>query len=290
MGDGAVGGAGAPPGSGAVPPVGGEVLRDEDDLAQRRRAGRRRRGGRRPRPGPRRATASAACPGRTGWRRSRRCGHSPRRPSRRPRARGRRGGAARGGRRRGSRRRPARCGPAPSGDGDGAHRCARRDGSGRARTRPPGPPRGGRRAARRRSARPCSRSRPGAPRRGAVSARLQDGLDRLLAGRLDEGAGVDDDEVGLVGVTGAVVSLRLEVALRACRSPPGSWGTPGSAASTDPRSRTLLAPGRLPPGDGARQARRGGPNVPDRPAPGARRPERRGRDLNPRTRLPRSTH
>ena len=37
----AVGGAGAPPGPGPVPAVGGEVLGDEDDLAQRRRAGRR---------------------------------------------------------------------------------------------------------------------------------------------------------------------------------------------------------------------------------------------------------
>ena len=76
---------------------------------------------RRPRRAPPRANGSAACPGRTGWRRSRRCGRSPRRPSRRPRGRGRPG--------RGSSRRSnpfvvgAAGTDAPSGregDGDGA--------------------------------------------------------------------------------------------------------------------------------------------------------------------------
>ena len=42
----------------------------------------------------------------------------------------------------------------------------------------------------------------------AAVGQAQDGLDRLLAGRLDEGAGVDHDEVGRLGVRGAAVSLR----------------------------------------------------------------------------------
>ncbi len=51
---------------------------------------------------------------------------------------------------------------------------------------------------------------------GAGAAALgqhQNGVDRLLAGGLDEGARVDDDEVGAVGVGRALVTLRLEIPL-----------------------------------------------------------------------------
>ena len=98
----AVGDAGPATGARAVPAVGGQVLGDEDDLAQVRARRRQGRATRRPRPARPRSSASAACPGRTGWRRSHRCGHSPRPPSRRPRGRGRRAGAAPGGRTRSS--------------------------------------------------------------------------------------------------------------------------------------------------------------------------------------------
>ena len=161
------------PGPDAVAAVGGEVLGDEDDLAQRRRAGRRARGARRPRPGPPRASGSAACPGRTGWRRSRRCGRSPRPPSRRPTGRGRRGGAARGGRSRGSSARRRGGAGRAEGDRDGVERRAAAWSSGRGRSRPRGRPRAGRRAARRRSARPCSRSRRGVRPSRRRSARLR---------------------------------------------------------------------------------------------------------------------
>ena len=85
-----------------VAPEGGEVLGDEHDLARPR--------GRRPRRGCRRRSASAACRGTTGWRRTRRPGRSPRPPSRRPTAtvdagRGRFSRSSRGRHRLGRRRR-----------------------------------------------------------------------------------------------------------------------------------------------------------------------------------------
>ena len=52
---------------------------------------------------------------------------------------------------------------------------------------------------------------------GAVPAPVgegQDGVDRLLAGRIDEGAGVHDDEVGRLRIGGGAVSLRGEAALQ----------------------------------------------------------------------------
>ena len=90
---------------------------------------------------------------------------------------------------------------------------------------------------------------------------VQDGLDRLLAGGLNEGARVHDDEVGAGRDPPRGGTRARQGALRVCRSPPGSSGTPGSAASRDPRLRTLSShqAGSRRRSDGARQARRGGP-------------------------------
>ena len=68
------------------------------------------------------------------------------------------------------------------------------------RTRRRRRPRAARRRARRRSARPCSPVTTSlAPRPCGTSAERQDGVDRLLARRLDERARVHHDDVGVVG-------------------------------------------------------------------------------------------
>ena len=88
---------------------------------------------------------------------------------------------------------------------------------------------------------PC----PGGPLLGDA----QHGVDRLLAGRLNEGARVDDHQVGQTEIGRAVVPLRLEVTLElvgvhlVLRAPQGLEPVP----THDP-SHTLLAPGRFPPG------------------------------------------
>lgn len=41
---------------------------------------------------------------------------------------------------------------------------------------------------------------------------FEDGVDGLLLGGVDEGAGVDDDDVGVFGVSGEFVSFRDEIA------------------------------------------------------------------------------
>ena len=119
-----------------VAAVPGEVLGDEHDLGDALFDEAA------PRPRSPRVRAIAACPGTTGWRRTRRRDRSLRPPSRTPTARSARAGAARAGRA----RRPA-CGRASR----------RRRARPRRRTRRPHRLPATRPRARRRSARPCNR-------------------------------------------------------------------------------------------------------------------------------------
>ena len=203
--------------------------------------GRRRRGpaprGRsraprdaRSRPGSKPATSTAACPETTGSRRTRTGGRSLRRPSRRPRARS-----------------PAAAG-APTG------RSCSRSGQAPRRARRPGPRAGSS------SSRPVRRSRPrgrsramaaasSSPERSArqpvttsrdpaarSAVELEDRLDRLLAGRLDERARVDDDEIGLTRIPRRLVAVQHRGDRRACPSRPRSSGSRAS------RSKSARAP------------------------------------------------
>ena len=74
-------------------------------------------------------------------------------------------------------------------------------------------------------------SRDHQPRPGpADGGELENGVDRLLARRLDEGAGVDHHQVGASAPRPA--RSRPPAASRpACPSRPGSWGSPGSPTS-----------------------------------------------------------
>ena len=141
------------PGCPGVAPVPREVLRDEHDLGDAAA-----RPGRAPRPRSTPASASAACRGTTGWRRTRRHGRSPRRPSRTPTARSARAGAARAGR-----GRPSASGTEPVGLRARSRSAVTRGGTDpvgqrlRPRSRPPRRPRAAPPPARRRSARPCTR-------------------------------------------------------------------------------------------------------------------------------------
>ena len=126
--------------------------------------------------------------------------------------------------------------------------------------------------------------------RPAVFGQGQDGVDRLLAGGVNEGARVDHDEVGLLGVRGAAVPLCSEIALQlvgvdlVLRAPQGLQPVEAHAFTHSSHQAGTRR------GDETRQAHQGWANLPDCPAPPCPTPERRGRDLNPRTRLPRSTH
>ena len=68
--------------------------------------------------------------------------------------------------------------------------------------------------------------------RPAGVGQFQHGVDRLLAGRLDEGTGVHHDQVGLLRGRRRAGSRRRPDGRPACPSRPGSSGTRGSAAST----------------------------------------------------------
>ena len=96
----------------------------------------------------------------------------------------------------------------------------------------------------------------------AGGGELENGVDRFLAGRLDEGAGVHHHELGVVGRRRGLVARRAAASRPACPSRPGSSDTPGSPTSI-----------ARPPGQSTGHIK-----------------ERRGRDLNPRTQFPRSTH
>ena len=86
----------------------------------------------------------------------------------------------------------------------------------------------------------------------------QDGLDRFLAGGVDEGTGVDHNEIGRVRALGAVIPLSSEIALQlvgvdlVLRAPQGLQPIEAHAV---PHS-LHQAECRL--GDGTRQARRAG--------------------------------
>src|SRR5580698_1590753 len=88
---------------------------------------------------------------------------------------------------------------------------------------------------------------------------MEDRLDRLLAGRLDEGTGVHDDELGLSGVRGTAVTLRIEVALElvgvhlVLGAPQGLQPVEAHVVAHTPHTRPVRR------SDGARQARYGGP-------------------------------
>ena len=56
---------------------------------------------------------------------------------------------------------------------------------------------------------------------------LADHAQRLLPGRVDEAAGVDDDEVGRLRVGHEGVAVLGQQARASARSRPGSWGSPG---------------------------------------------------------------
>ena len=105
---------------------------------------------------------------------------------------------------------------------------------------------------------PVTTSRAPGP---ATSASVEDGVDRLLAGRLDEGAGVDHHEIGRLRGLGAAVPLGSQTALQlvgvdlVLRAPQGLQPVEAHAV---PHS-LHQAECRL--GDGTRQARRGGPTI-----------------------------
>ena len=94
--------------------------------------------------------------------------------------------------------------------------------------------------------------------RSAQIGQLEHGVDGLLAGRLNEGAGVDHDQIGLGRRPRRGGSPDPPDVPPACPSQPGSWGTPESATSTDSRPLVLLTASRDHHGGGARRARRSG--------------------------------
>jgi len=83
---------------------------------------------------------------------------------------------------------------------------------------------------------------------GTGLGQLQDGVDGLLAGRLDEGARVDDDQVGGLRAVGPLVPLRLEAAAQLLRVDL----VLGAAQGLEPVAHDLPAywrpGGTLPPG------------------------------------------
>ena len=87
---------------------------------------------------------------------------------------------------------------------------------------------------------------------------FEHGVDGLLPGRFDEGAGVHHDQIGLGRHPRRDGSPDSPDVPPACPSQPGSWGTPESATSTDSRPLILLTASRGRHGDGARHARRSG--------------------------------
>ncbi len=95
----------------------------------------------------------------------------------------------------------------------------------------------------------------------APVSQVQDGVDRLLAGRLNEGARVDHDEVGRLGIRGAAVSLRSEIALElvgidlVLRAPQGLQ----PVEAHDVTHSSHQAESRR--GDGPRQAHLSGPAI-----------------------------
>ncbi len=95
----------------------------------------------------------------------------------------------------------------------------------------------------------------------AAISQVQDGVDRLLTSGLDEGARVDHDEVGRLGVRGAAVSLRSEIALElvgidlVLRAPQGLQ----PVEAHDVTHSSHQAESRR--GDGPRQAHLSGPAI-----------------------------
>ncbi len=199
-----------------VAPVPGEVLRDQHEL-----------GDARPRPAPRASASIALGSARALLAAERRDGAERARPV-----------AALGDLQ--VRPRHARATPAGARAGRGRRSaCAsgRRStptspGRLRRRSRPPRRPRAAPPPARRRSARPCSRSRPAS--RPPSARRPGPGwCRRLLAGRLDEGARVDDDEVGVVGPRRRAAGRRPGGSPPLCRSRRRSWDSPSVSTQND---------------------------------------------------------
>ena len=124
----------------------------------------------------------------------------------------------------------------------------------------------------------------------AAVGQIEHGVDRLLAGRLNESARVHDDEVRVVRVRGTAVPLRMEVPLElvgvhlVLRTAQGLQPVPTHDLAHTPRTRPAPVGATV----------HGRPATADQlsgsPGTSGQTPERRGRDLNPRTRLPRSTH
>ena len=69
-------------------------------------------------------------------------------------------------------------------------------------------------------------------------------VDRLLAGRLDERARVDDDEVGRLGVGRRAQAVGEQACRRACRSRPGSSDNQASRRRSSRARLTRLLTGR----------------------------------------------
>ena len=199
-----------------VPAERGEVLGDQHDLdraelvdlAEDRR----------------RSSATAAGPGTTGWRRTRRPGRSPRPPSRRPTGPRPAGGAGSAG------RTTARSGPGLAPSVTGTPKPAHRVGLGQRLGQLVAVALG--------EAAGDDEPAPVLP----AAVEREHGVDRLLPGVLDEGAGVHHHQIGTIGAARKLIALARPACRSACPSRPGSSGSPWSRPSSCVKARGTSLP------------------------------------------------